>query len=174
LRATQASTYPSKEAQVGDLKMLSKVKIYVAAVVAASLFSGVSYGLETGNVTFNPVNGTCQPNPLTGYPWTTEENYNVAILLGNATISGDNEYFMTLFSAFGASGGDVFDTISWLYTFNATAGTYSLISNGISGAAQVTGTYTGSISSNGFGGYTINLKLNCGATIVGGTVFVGS
>jgi hypothetical protein len=160
--------------------MLSKLKMSLAgATAAASLFSGASYALETGNVAYDPVNGSCEPSPLTGYPWASEQTYNIPIILGTATVSGDSYFYLTLTTTQEIDGTNGIATVgpepgwSWLYTFNTTNSTYTLQSLGIPNqSSSVSGTFTGSFTS-AFGGYTFNLKLNCGATLVGGSLFSG-
>jgi hypothetical protein len=161
---------------MGDPKMLSKLKMAAAAAVAASLFSGASYALETGNIAYSPVNGSCEPNPLTGYPWAIETTYNVPILLGTATQSGDNFVYLTLTTTQVSNlGGGPEPGWTWQYYFNTTNQTYTLLSYGIPGqSSEVSGSYTGTLEETFFGGYYINLKLNCGATLVGGTLYIGS
>jgi hypothetical protein len=163
--------------------MLSKLKLSLAAVAAASLFSGVSYGSEPGNVVYTLPSGTgCYPSPRTWYPYLGASTYQAAITLSSATVGSDSYYFITLLSAVpgpGTNGADVNDLVYtdstiWQYSFDMTTGNYTLFSVGSSGSGSISSTFTGSITSNGFGGLNINLTTSCGATLVGNTAYAGS
>lgn len=158
------------------MTMYRNLKMAAATVAFAvvALSSGASYALETGNIQYNSVNGACQPNPLTGYPWTMEIPYNIPIILTSSNSSGHTVYFLSLASPFVNESGATQNAYSWVYILDPTAGAYALTSAGISGSAMVSGSFTGSITSNSSMGFSINVKLNCGATLVGGTAFIGS
>lgn len=155
----------------GKLKMVAAA---TAALVVAS--SGeASPVIQTGNVQYNSVNGTCQPNPLTGFPWATEITYNVAaILSGTTTSNGQAIIYVTLTSPFLNESGATQNAYSWVYAFNETTGAYSLSAAGIPGSATVSGTFAGGFTEpSGNGPLSFNLKLNCGATLVGATAVIG-
>jgi hypothetical protein len=154
----------------------SKMVAAVAAALVASSSCDASPVIQTGNVQYNSFNGTCQPNPLTGFPWTTETTYNVAaILSGTTTSNGQAIIYVTLTSPFVNESGATQNAYSWVYAFNETTGAYSLSAAGISGSATVSGTFTGGFSEpSGNGPLSFNLKLNCGATLVGATAVIGT
>jgi hypothetical protein len=163
-----------------EITMEFRSKLLVALTAAASLFAGAARASEPGNITLQFPNGTaCGGLTING----SGPQLSYPINLGQATVSGSNFFFMPITmgrvrtALVGSAGAvQVYDPpIIYQATFNMTQSTYQLIVPNIPSLNfDRVGTFTGSIASNGFGGFNINLSLDCGVTITGVTVFAGS
>lgn len=149
--------------------MNSMSKSLVALLAAVSFFADGAYATEPGNVNIVYPKGTVcdgftqNPSGLT-----------LPIALGQATVGGSHFFFMPiLFERF--VGSTFSSPITYQGTFNMANSTYSfLVPNSPGSTFERSGTFSGSIADNGFGGFNINLTLDCGVTLTGVTVYSGN
>lgn len=145
----------------------------ILAVCAGSL---PAEALETGNTHLTTI-GSCSIPSFTkslnyfttittygSYIYITRSVPYSSCTLPNIGQSGGNQYCPNIV--------DGSYTEAWV--LNTSNSTFGIQTPGTStGGYPLTGSYTGSVSSNSYGGDNVDVTLGCGAVLIGATTFIG-